>query len=222
MIAGRLKIPWASFGRFLIKHYVREARKHVIDLDLVRDMYDELNLDFKTIPAIRELAYTSIFEAWYNFKLDTYEYGDYCCELSDLRDRFPELDNDLHAAVTAKKDFLIASRLKRQQKREEEEEEARVMRADEGASNRYHTSHDSQIDGVGAEHTNGNENDAVWTMNSASEAIGEWDKPANDQIDRSTWADQMDDSASVASTPTPAAAAAVSGVASAPVDLGGW
>lgn len=186
MIAGRLKIPWASFGRFLIKHYVREARNHVIDLDLVRDMYDELNPDFKTIPAIRELAYTSIFEAWYNFKIDTDEYADYCCELSDLRDRFPELDNDLHAAVTAKKEFLIASRLKRQQKREKEEEEARALRADEGVSDRYHTSHDSQIDGVGGERINGNENGAVWSMNSADEAIGEWDKPANDHIDRST------------------------------------
>lgn len=170
-------------------------------------MYDDLNPDFKPIPAVRELACTSILEAWFNFKLDTDEYEDYCYELSDLRDRFPELDDDLHAAVTAKNEFIAASRLKRRQKREEEAEEAEEARAaqvDGGLDEQYNT-------GYGRTET-GAEDAAVWATHGAGISVGGWDKSANGcgSGDASTWADQVNDSASPASASTPATA------------MGGW
>lgn len=103
----------------LLKKLLPLSRKAIIPLDLVRQIFDS----FSPLNALglQEVAATSIFEAWYTWKLEEDCYDEYMYELTDLRDGIPELDQCLHEAVEKKDAWIKERREKKRREREEAE-----------------------------------------------------------------------------------------------------
>lgn len=115
--ARKLKIPEASFGKFIIKKSRDSAKQHLPSIELVRKAYDNFPEGEDEVamlgPVLRELFVYSIFDHWYNYKLDAEEYDEYMEKLGIARQDIPQLDEDLQAAVVDKDNFILAAREKR-------------------------------------------------------------------------------------------------------------
>ena len=119
IIAYKLQIPHASFGKFLVRKLLPLAREYLISLETVRKAYDTGDEVYNELD-IREICVKSVFEHWFAWKLDGNEDWklDYMCELAEMRENIPELHKDLRKAVDDKDAYLKESKKKRQQERE--------------------------------------------------------------------------------------------------------
>lgn len=120
IVAAKLKIPTASFNKFMVKKLTFMARDYLIDLPTVSRIFDSGNAEVYEL-GLQEVAATSIFSHWYDYKLDGPEYDDYMEELTEMRENILELDEALHKAVEDKDAWL---KNKRQERREKQAEEA--------------------------------------------------------------------------------------------------
>lgn len=120
LVAEKLKIPTASFNKFMLKKMTPLARDYLIDLPTVSRIFDSGDAEMYDL-GLQEVAATSIFSHWYDYKLDSPEYDDYMCELSDMRVNIPELDEALHKAVADKDAWLKNKRQERRERQAAEE-----------------------------------------------------------------------------------------------------
>lgn len=115
LVAEKLKIPTASFNKFLLKKMTTIARDYLIDLETVSRIFDSGDTGIYNL-GLQDVAATSIFSHWYDYKLDAPEYDDYMCDLCEMRENIPELDAALHKAVQEKNEFLRKKRQERLEK----------------------------------------------------------------------------------------------------------
>lgn len=120
LIANKLKIPHASFNKFMVKKMTPLARDFLIDLPTVSRIFDSGDSEMYEL-GLQEIAATSIFSHWYDYKLDAEEYDEYMSELADMRANIPELDDALHKAVADKDAWLKTKRQERREKQAAEE-----------------------------------------------------------------------------------------------------
>lgn len=160
VIAGHiLGVPAGSLGFFLEKRLNFIARKHLMPFEQVVKFYSVDSDPYKA--GLRKIACASIFNAWWEYRLDESATPELMEELSDLREDFPELDQDLHDAVEEKDAAMEKSRLERKAKREAEQS---------GADGGFGNSFDQ------------NNNDTGFG--------GDWDKSATAAPATSEWIDQ--------------------------------
>ena len=212
--ANKLEIPDASFGKFIFKKCKDLARDHLVDLDLVRVAYDPLDpeeIGEAAQNGLRELFVKSIFDYWYNYKLETEEYADYMCTLYDKRQGFPELDQDLVNAVKDKDEFLKGARERRAAKKAEEDAAMAGGDADGFGGGETSGGWDGQTSGDGGAGGGGAgggdwENNAFATEEPASNWAGKTVDEAGDggiMTEESTnnWADEVNSNAFEAAPP---------------------
>lgn len=113
--AQKLRVPYDSFQKFVIKQMMPLSRKYLIRLDLVKKIYDPTS-EYAAFPELQGVAWTSIFDHWYMYKLESEEWDDYMEELSDLRLAIEQLDDDLKVAIEKKDDALKAARERKRAK----------------------------------------------------------------------------------------------------------
>lgn len=216
VVAHKLQIPRASFGKFMVRKLLPLARDYLIDLDTVRKAYDTGDGVYNELD-IRELCVKSIFEHWFAWKLDGDEESKlgYMCELGEMRENIPELDSDLHKAVEDKDTYLKESKKKRQQDQDQQNSaDSGVGGADGGNDGWADHSTDAAIGGgenswADADATSGG--GADWMNNGATgewaaeggtslskggnDWAGEADRPVNisfdDGVGSGNWADDM-------------------------------
>lgn len=116
VVAHKLQIPHASFGKFMVRKLLPLARDHLVDLDTVRRAYDSGDDVFNELD-LREVCVKSIFEHWFAWKLDGDEEWkiDYMCALAEMREHMEDLDKDLHKAVDDKNQWLKDMKKKRRE-----------------------------------------------------------------------------------------------------------
>lgn len=133
VVANKLQVPHASFGKFMVRKLLPLARDHLIDLQTVRRAYDSGDEVFNELD-IREVCVKSIFEHWFAWKLDGDEAEkiDYMCTLAEMRENIPELDADLHKAVDDKDEWLKGAKKRRQEKDQQNSDEAGTGGAEGG------------------------------------------------------------------------------------------
>ncbi|KAK5951858.1 hypothetical protein OHC33_007151 [Knufia fluminis] len=121
VVANKLQISHASFGKFMVRKLLPLARDHLIDLETVRRAYDTGDDVFNELD-IREVCVKSIFEHWYSWKLDGDDEAkvDYMCTLYDMRQDIPVLNDELNKAYEDKNQWLKDMRKKRQEARDQE------------------------------------------------------------------------------------------------------
>ncbi|KAI3393733.1 hypothetical protein diail_3779 [Diaporthe ilicicola] len=116
--ANYVQIPEGSLQSGLKKRIPGYARKHLIDLAVVERIYSNENSEYDD--ELREIAAISIFEAWWNYKLDDAEFDEYMARLAEMRVEYPQLDADLHQQFDRKKDFIEGKREERKRNRDGE------------------------------------------------------------------------------------------------------
>lgn len=120
IVAEKLKIPTASFNKFMVKKLTFMARDYLIDLPTVSRIFDSGNAEVYDL-GLQEVAAASIFSHWYDYKLEDPEFDDYMEELTEMRKNIVELDDALHKALEDKDAWL---KNKRQERRDKQAEEA--------------------------------------------------------------------------------------------------
>jgi hypothetical protein len=194
VVAHKLQIPYASFGKFMVRKLIPLARDHLVDLDTVRKAYDSGDEVFNELD-IRELCVKSIFEHWFAWKLDGDEEWklDYMCTLEEMRKDMPDLDGDLHKAVDDKNQWLTESRKKRREQEQQANEEAGAGGDADGGNNAWA--------GYGAEAAAGGSGEDAWANQGVAASGGGEDWMNNNSADaavvqgQSDWAGEGDTSA---------------------------
>lgn len=204
LVAAKLKIPTASFNKFMLKKLLPLARDYLIDLPTVSRIFDSGDVEIYDL-GLQEIAATSIFSHWYDFKLDAPEYEDYMCQLSDMRENIPELDDALHKAVDNKDAWLKNKRAERREKQAAEE-----------AGGGWGATDGDFADANATENAGSGGGDNAWInqgaaascddwLNQGATTTNNWDKPAaapdpaagwavDNPPAGGDWADEMNDS----------------------------
>lgn len=115
LVAQKLRIPHASFNKFIIRKLKDQAKNFVVDLETVARAYDDGDEEYKALQ-LREVCTNSIFENWYSYVLEEEKYDEYMYKLTTLRENIPALDEDLHAKVDEKDAALKAAKERRKNK----------------------------------------------------------------------------------------------------------
>ncbi|KKY36242.1 hypothetical protein UCDDA912_g03786 [Diaporthe ampelina] len=173
--ANYLQIPEASLQTGLKKRAAGYARKHIIDLRLVKRIYSSEVGDHLTSD-LREVAAISIFEAWWTHKLDDPEFDEYVSELEQMRVDVPKLDEDLHEQFIKKKEFIAGKREERKRARDAEFSAAPV---DNGFDNPHGPTDGGwdSVDGAGDAGDGWNQAAAVVT----NEGAADWEKTTEEK-----------------------------------------
>ncbi|KAK5084511.1 hypothetical protein LTR05_005588 [Lithohypha guttulata] len=175
--AHKLKIPEASFAKFILKQAKNAAKHCLVDLELVKQAYDPIDPSGFDALGLREVFVQSIFNCWYNYKLDGEEFDEYMAELTDLRHNIPDLDEDLHSAVHERDKFLKAMRERKKAKLAEAENGV-IEGADDLGGGRDEWAGQDASAGDGAEWDNGGGN----ADNFGTGASNEWADEVNKDL----------------------------------------
>lgn len=205
VVAHKLKIPKASFNKFFIRKLQPLARQYLVDLDTVARIYDTLDEEYNDLD-LREIAVTSIFDHWYNYKLDDEAHLDYMCKLEEMREGIKDLEDDLHKAVEDKNVWLKEMR-----------EKKKATRATEGAGA-------AGDDGFGATGTGigvGSDWDTAGAGAATTGVDENWANAGGDGGKKSAW-DQSDLPVDGGSTDWADEANTQASFNPAPVTAGGW
>jgi len=219
VVAHKLQIPHASFGKFMVRKLLPLARDHLVDLETVGRAYDSGDEVFNELD-IREVCVKSIFEHWFAWKLDGDEEWkiDYMCTLAEMREHMKDLDADLHKAVEDKNQWLKDMKKKRREQDQQNSEEAGADGGNDGWGDKNAgaaadggdtawANQDTVISGESADWMNNNagaggvtgewaaEGDAVPT-NGANDWAGGTNKIAEREPVGGDWADDMNAHAS--------------------------
>lgn len=204
IVAEKLEIPTASFNKFMLKKLTFMARDYLVDLDTVKDIFYSGNPEIYEL-GLQEIAATSIFSHWYDYKLDGEEHDDYMCRLTEMRENITELDQLLHKAVEEKDAWLKAKRQERREKQSSEEAGGGGWGATEGGDNADSGTADAPA--FASDDSWANQGAATSTedwANKGATATNEWDKAdaapasapgwaADDGATSGDWAEEMSD-----------------------------
>lgn len=194
LVAQKLEIPTASFNKFILKKITPLAREYLIDLPTVRRIFDSHDIEMFEL-GLQELAATSIFSHWYDYKLDAPEYDDYMCELAEMRENIPDLDEALHKAVRDKDEWL---KVKRQERREKQaaEEAGGEGWGETGTGNEFGAAEAPSFDGGDGSWNEGAAASTDDWVGQATTSTNDWEKNDTAPASAPSWA--VDDSATPA------------------------
>lgn len=205
LAAQKLKIPTASFNKFMVKKLTPLAREYLLDLPTVSRIFDSGDTDIYALD-LHEVAATSIFSHWYDYKLEAEEFDDYMCDLTDMRENIPELDAALHKAVEDKDAFL--------KKRREEKREKQAAEQSGGGggweTNNSGPGGSADFGGGDDFNTAGAGDDSAWINQGSGRGTGDWDTTTTavaspqewekkETVGSGDWADEVNDHIPIAS-----------------------
>lgn len=183
IVANKLKIPTASFNKFIIKKLLPLARNNLIKLDAVKLIFDSASDVYDL--GLQEVAVESIFKHWYDYKLDGEEYDEYMEELGEMRKCMPELDEALHKAVEDKDAWLKGKRAERA--------EAKAAEEAGGAGGAGGEGWGSATDDGGFGAVTPADGGDSWAGQNADASIGDWEKEGAGAGTGGDWADEVND-----------------------------
>jgi len=177
------------------------SRKYLIELDRVEKIYFDANSEYAAFPELQEVAWTSIFDHWYMYKLEGEEWDEYMGKLDDLRNKIGQLDHDLKEAITKKDEALKAARERKRAKDAGEENNTTTGDDGNGGGWRHTGDENSGGDGGGSadwavqtgSDDYGGGNDDWATKAADNPTTNEWDTGAHHDTDNSggNWAEEM-------------------------------
>lgn len=191
--ANKLKVPHASFGKFLLLKAKNQARENLVSLDAIKQVYDtaDQDRDDQGIYGLREVFAQSVFSHWYDFKLEEEEYDEYMAELQLMRENIKDLHEDIERAVQDKNDFIKSRRDKKRAERE-----AEAAGGDNGFGGGYENAFSGAANGWENQNTSAGEGGWDNAGAAASGAGNNWDQGASAGNEDSggqggDWADEM-------------------------------
>lgn len=171
----RLGVPAGSLAYHLKKRLHGCARKRLMPLDQVRNFYDASSEVHNL--GLKDIACASVFNAWWDARLDESVNPELMEELYDMRQENQELDQDLHDACQTRREEVEKKWAEKKAKREAERAEQAADGAGWNGGNLQDQGHSS--------------NEQQWDADANATTAGDWSSAAND----TTHASQHDNNA---------------------------